>query len=87
MEEQLQKIQKVHDEFLMELFGEVPDNLKDKKVTREQYNEAKAKIEKKHGLMQGHPAYMLWVLQQLGKSPWVYEEDTKDESDRNSGVD
>ena len=76
LEAQMERVRKIHDEFLYELFGDkIPEDLSRIVVSREAYTKARDTIEKKYGLRQGHPDYLLWVLQQLSRSPYIEKEE------------
>jgi hypothetical protein len=58
-----------HDEILERLFGSVPDNPSDFTCTREEYDEAMEAVGEKYGYNAGNPDLVLFVLEQLSRSP------------------
>ena len=70
----MQIVAKAHDELLQRLFGEVPQDVSTMTVSRERYTEVMEKIQKEYGLTEGNPALVLFVFEQLSRSP-KFEED------------
>ena len=73
-EDAMQAVRKAHDELLRRLFGEVPEDVGSKTVSREKYTEVMKEIQKEYGLLEGNPDLMLFIFEQLSRSP-KFEED------------
>lgn len=57
------------NDFMMELFGELPKDVSEKTIDRDRYTEAMKAIQEKYGLTQGHPQYLEFMLTLVGRSP------------------
>jgi hypothetical protein len=68
-EEARTKATKAHDEILLRLFGSVPDDPSDCEVTREAYEDAMEAVGIEYGYSAGNPDLILFVLEQLSRSP------------------
>ena len=58
-----------HDKLLQKLFGYVPKNPGELTVSREDYTVAMEAVQKETGLIEGDPDLVLFVLEQLSRSP------------------
>jgi len=63
-----------HDELLRRLFGEIPADVGALVVSKNKYTEVMQEIQKEYGLGEGSPNHMLFVFEQLSRSP-IFEED------------
>jgi len=70
-------VSKAHDELLRRLFGGVPVNVKFLAVSREKYTEVMQDIQKEYGLGEGSPNHMLFVFEQLSRSPRFEEDESQ----------
>lgn len=59
----------VHDNLLKKLFGFVPENPGDYYVKRKTYTTAMKEVQKEFHLEKGDPRLVLFVLEQLSRSP------------------
>lgn len=75
-EDAMQIVRKAHDELLKRLFGKVPEDVSSMIVSRERYTETMKEIQKEYGLVEGNPVLMLFVFEQLSRSPQFEEEDS-----------
>lgn len=73
-EDDMSYVAKAHDSLLCYLFGEVPEDISKKVVSRNEYKEALQAIQKDYGLTEGDSRYVLFVLEQLSRSPKFKEE-------------
>lgn len=64
-----------HDELLRRLFGEVPADVGSQTVLREKYTEVMKEIQKEYGLGESSPNHMLFVFEQLSRSPKFKEDE------------
>jgi hypothetical protein len=67
------------DKILVKLFGYVPDNPGELKVTRDVYTKAMHEVQEETGLKEGDPDFMLFVMEQLSRSPKFENEEVKKE--------
>lgn len=58
-----------HNKLLRILFGFVPENPSDYLVERKVYAKAMKEVQKEFGLEEGDPRLVLFVLEQLSRSP------------------
>lgn len=63
------RVKSAQDELLKKLFGSVPDNPGEHVVTREAYTKAMKDVQAEFGLVEGDPDLVLFVLEQLSRSP------------------
>jgi len=68
-------VSKAHDELLRRLFGEIPENVGSLVVSKEKYTEVMKEIQKEYGLGEGSPNHMLFVFEQLSRSPKFKEDE------------
>lgn len=61
------------NEFMMELFGEVPKDVSERSIDREIYETKMKEIQDKHGLVQGDRDFLHWVFTLIGRSPKLIE--------------
>lgn len=72
----MQRVVRAHDELLRRLLGFVPERPGDYIVTRRDYAKAMQSVQKEFGLVEGDPDFILFVLEQLSRSPrFVNEEE------------
>lgn len=68
------RVYDAQDDLLTKLFGSVPENPAEFEVTREEYIKAMDEVKAEHGLQEGDPDLVLFVLEQLSRSPRIKEE-------------
>lgn len=68
-EASMQRVVRAHDELLRRLFGFVPEKPGDYVVRREDYARVMESVEQDFGLEEGDPDLVLFVLEQLSRSP------------------
>ncbi|MDQ0086736.1 hypothetical protein J2T12_000130 [Paenibacillus anaericanus] len=73
-----ERISLAYREFLVLLFGAVPQQPSDLWVSREAYIEAMNTIEDKYGLDIGDSNFLEWRLTLLGRSPMIINAETKE---------
>jgi len=73
-EDAMQTVRKAHDELLKRVFGKVPEDVSSMIVSREKYTETMKEIQKEYGLVEGNPDLILFVFEQLSRSPQFEEE-------------
>lgn len=77
-------INKAFEEFMIELFGSVPEDIASQKVNRSEYMEKMKKVQEKYGLKQGHPDFVGWLFTLIGRSPIIIEDDKEGASKNES---
>ena len=65
----MQRVAKAHDELLRRLFGFVPDEPATYVVTRRKYTKAMKSVQKDFDLIEGDPDLVLFIFEQLSRSP------------------
>lgn len=65
----MKRVAEAQDALLTRLFGSVPENPADYEVTREEYRKAMEETQKEFSLVEGDPDLVLFVLEQLSRSP------------------
>lgn len=68
-------VAEAHDELLKRLFGEIPEDVGSMVVSKEKYTEVMKEIQREYGLVEGNPDLMLFVFEQLSRSPQFEEGD------------
>ena len=68
-------VSRAHDELLRRLFGKIPEDVGSLVVSREKYTEAMKEIQKEYGLGESSPNHMLFVFEQLSRSPKFKEDE------------
>lgn len=72
------RVYEAQDALLTKLFGYVPDEPGCHFVTREAYTKAKIEVQKEFGLVEGDSDLVLFVLEQLSRSPRFLDEPEED---------
>ena len=73
----MKKAHEAHNDLLKRLFGEVPKDVGSMVVSREKYAGTMREVQKDHGLIEGNPDLVLFVLEQLSRSPKFEKEEMK----------
>lgn len=69
----MQRVAIAQEELLRRLFGFVPDQPENYVVTREDYTKAMKSVQKDFDLVEGDPDLVLFILEQLSRSPRFVE--------------
>jgi hypothetical protein len=69
------RVYEAHNALLTKLFGSVPDQPYKHEVTRKVYKQAMEEVKKEFGLEEGDPDLVLFVLEQLSRSPRFSDEE------------
>lgn len=74
-DELLKLVSEAHEDLWKKLFPKVPE---DKpfafSVKRSVYTKAMKEVQEERGLKEGHPAFLMWTLYQIGHSPIIIED-------------
>lgn len=70
-----ERIQKAYDEFMIELFGEVPKDVSLMTVSRSGYTKAMQDVQTKYSIKQGDPDFIEWLFTLIGRSPMIIEDE------------
>lgn len=69
----MRRVAIAHDELLRRLFGFVPDQPRAYVVTREDYAKTMISVQRDFNLLEGDPDLVLFILEQLSRSPRFVE--------------
>lgn len=64
-------VTQAYNDFMTKLFGTVPANASEYTVSEEVYRGCMQQVMAKHGLHQGHPKYLEFILTMVGRSPQI----------------
>lgn len=70
----MRRVAKAHDELLLRLLGSVTEP-ETYVVSRKEYTEAMKSIQHDFDLVEGDPDFVLFIFEQLSRSPRFYPED------------
>ena len=70
----MDKVTQAYEEFLIELFGSVPEDVSTCQVTRSKYTETMKRVQEKYELEQGKPDFLEWIFTCVGRSPIIIED-------------
>lgn len=71
------RVYEAHDTLLKKLFGYVPGDPENYTVTRSAYKEAMHEVQDEYQLVEGDPDMVLFVLEQLSRSPRFIDEEAE----------
>jgi len=69
------RVYEAHDSLLIKLFGYIPGEPGNYTVSRSAYTKAMHEVQKETGLVEGDPDMILFVLEQLSRSPRFLDEE------------
>lgn len=72
-----------HRELMVRLFGEYPEDISSRKISRSRYTEEMQTVQQKYDLQEGHEGFLCWVMYLLGdgKTPQFEEGGSEDDTE------
>ena len=71
----MRRVAKAHDELLLRLFGLMTNEPETYVVSRKKYTEAMKSVQSDFNLIEGDPDFVLFIFEQLSRSPRFYPQD------------
>ena len=81
--EDISYVSAAHDNLLKKLFGFVPENPGDYFIERKAYTKAMKEVQQEFQLEEGDPRLVLFVLEQLSRSPRFIDSPKASEKNKN----